>query len=446
MSANRPPTSLTHTGAIAMQPRPTAFWILPALCGLLTCAAAHAGDWPRFRGPNGTGVSADKDVPIQWTATEGVLWKTPIPGRGNSSPITWSDRVFIQSSAADGSKRWLLCLNAVTGEVLWKQSAAGQAAHTHPKNTLASSTPATDGDRVYAVFWDGKDLLLNAYDFKGAPVWSRNLGGFVSEHGAGISPIVYDGKVILADDQGDKTDKPPSRVLAFHAKDGTDAWKAERKSFRASYSTPFILKSDKGESELIVASTAGVTSYNPDDGAEIWNYVWSFPGQPLRTVASPITAGGLVIANAGDGGGDLSLIALRPGGKGDVTKTHLAWEDQKSFSYVPTLLASGDYLYAVNDKGFASCHLAKTGAEVWTHRLNSEMSASPVLIDGKVYAAGEDGEVYVFEATPTAFKLLAKNSLGEGVMSTPAVAGNRLYIHGKDNLFCIGKAGKSAAR
>jgi hypothetical protein len=211
----------------------------------LTCAAAHAGDWPRFRGPNGTGVSADKDVPIQWTATEGVLWKTPIPGRGNSSPITWGDRVFIQSSAADGSERWLLCLNAASGEVLWKQSAAGAAAYTHPKNTLASSTPATDGDRVYAVFWDGKDLLLNAYDFKGVPVWSRNLGGFVSEHGAGISPIVYDGKVILADDQGDKTDKPPSRVLAFHAKDGTDAWKAERKSFRASYSTPFILKSDQ---------------------------------------------------------------------------------------------------------------------------------------------------------------------------------------------------------
>jgi outer membrane protein assembly factor BamB len=433
-----------------MKSRLRALWILSAACGLLSCAAANAENWPRFRGPNGTGVSADKDVPIKWSAAEGVLWKTPIPGRGNSSPIVWGDRVFIQSSAADGSERWLFCLNAASGEVLWKQSAVGRAAHTHDKNTLASSTPTTDGERVYAVFWDGKDLLLNAYDFKGAQVWSRNLGGFVSEHGAGISPIIYDGKVFVADDQGDQTDKPPSMVRAFHAKDGTDAWKAERKSFRASYSTPFILKGDKGEPELIVASTAGVTGYNPDDGAEIWNYVWSFPGNPLRTVASPILAGGLVIANAGEGGaGRRSLLALRPNGKGDVTNTHLVWEDHKSFSYVPTLLASGDYLYGVNDQGFATCNFAKTGAEVWTHRLSKtgiNISASPVLIDGKVYAASEEGDVYVFEATPTAFKLLAKNSLGEGVMSTPAVANNRLYIHGKDNLFCIGKAGKSAAR
>ncbi len=432
-----------------MKARHDLLWILSALCGLFACTAAHADDWPRFRGPNGTGVSADKDVPVKWTATENILWKTPIPGRGNSSPIVWGDRVFIQSSAADGSVRWLFCLNAASGEVAWKQSVAGQTAHMHDKNTLASSTPAADGERVYAVFWDGKDLLLNAYDFTGAKLWSRNLGGFVSEHGAGISPIVYDGKVFVADDQGDQMVKPPSSVLAFHAKDGSDAWKAERKSFRASYSTPFILKGDKGEPELIVASTAGVTAYNPDDGAVIWNYVWSFPRNPLRTVASPILANGLVIANAGEGGAGRSLLALRPDGKGDVTNTSLVWEDHKSFSYVPTLLASGDYLYGVNDQGFAACHLAKTGEEAWKARLSKtgiNVSASPVLIDGKVYAASEEGDVYVFEATPTAFKLLAKNSLGEGVMSTPAVANNRLYIHGKDNLFCIGKAGKSAAR
>ncbi len=431
-----------------MKSRRWALWILSAFGGLLTCAAANADNWPRFRGPNGTGASADKDVPIKWNEKEGVLWKTPIPGRGNSSPIIWGDRVFIQSSAADGTERWLFCLNATSGEVLWKQSSAGKTAHTHDKNTLASSTPATDGERIYVVFWDGKDLLLNAYDFKGAQLWTRNLGGFVSEHGAGISPIVYDGKVFLADDQGDQMVKPPSRVLAFHAKDGTDAWKVERKSFRASYSTPFILKGEKGEPQLIVASTAGVASYNPDDGAEIWNYVWSFPRNPLRTVASPILAGGLIIANAGEGGAGRSLLALRPDGKGDVTKTNLVWEDNKSFSYVPTLLGSGDYLYGVNDQGFASCHQAKTGDEIWKERLSTgiNMSASPILIDGKVYAASEEGDVYVFEASPAAFKLLAKNNLGENVMSTPAAANNRLYIHGKDNLYCIGKASKSAAR
>ena len=429
-----------------MHPRPTAFWILPALCGLLTAAAASAGDWPRFRGPNGTGVSTDKDVPVQWTDKD-VLWKTPIPGRGNSSPIIWGDRLFIQSAAADGSERWLICVNATSGDVLWKKAAPGATAHTHPKNTLASSTPATDGERVYAVFWDGKDLLLNAYDFKGEQVWTRDLGSYESEHGAGVSPIVYDGRVYVADDQGASYDtSAPSAVLAFNAKDGTDAWKAPRKSFRACYSTPFLLQKDKSPAELLVASTAGVTSYNPADGTENWHYTWTFTTHPLRTVASPIEAAGLVIANAGEGGSGRHLIALRTDGKGDVTKTNLAWEDLKSFSYVPTLLASGDYLYSVNDQGFASCHQAKNGDEVWTKRLGSAVTASPVLIDGKVYAIGEDGEVYVFEATPKAFNLLGKSSLGEGVMSTPAEADNRLYIHGKETLFCIGKSGKSTGQ
>jgi outer membrane protein assembly factor BamB len=430
-----------------MHSRSTAFCILSALCGLLTCAIAGAADWPRFRGPNGTGVSADKDVPIQWSEKEGILWKTPIPGHGNSSPIVWGDRLFIQSAADDGSQRWLFCLNAVSGEILWKQAAPGKSAHTHDKNTLASSTPATDGERVYCVFWDGKDLLLSAYDFKGDRVWNRDLGSFASEHGAGVSPIVYDGKIFLADDQGEKIDKPlPCAVMAFNAKDGTDVWKAPRPSFRACYSTPFILGDEKSKAELIVASTAGVTSYNPADGSENWNYVWTFSDHPLRTVASPILAGGLVIANAGEGGKGRNLVALRPGGKGDVTKTNLAWQDERSYSYVPTLLASGDHLYCVNDDGFASCHVAKTGEEVWTKRLNGKVTASPVLIDGKIYAINEDGDAYVFPASPKEYRLLATSSLGERVFSTPAVSNNRLYIRGKDNLICIGKSGKSTGQ
>jgi outer membrane protein assembly factor BamB len=432
-----------------MHPRPTAFWLLTALGGLLcTTAAAHAADWPRFRGPNGTGVAADKDVPVQFSDKDGVLWKVPIPGRANSSPIVWGDKLFIQSASEDGAERWLFCLNADSGEILWKKAAPGSAAHIHDKNTWASSTPATDGERVYAVFWDGKDLQLTAYDFKGQQVWTKDLGGYESEHGAGISPIVYDGKVIVADDQGAKFDQPvPCLVFAFNAKDGSEAWKAPRKSFRACYSTPFIREDDKGKPELIVASTAGVTGYNPADGSENWNYVWSFPNarQPLRTVASPIEAAGLVIANAGEGGKGRSLVAVKPG-KGDVTRTNLVWNDEKSYSYVPTLLASGDYLYCVNDDGFASCHNAKTGEEAWTKRLGGQFFSSPVLIDGKIYAANMAGDVYVFEANPKEYKLLAKNSLGEGVVSTPAVANNRLYIHGANSLFCIGKSNKSTGQ
>ena len=290
-----------------MHRRPTAFWFLPALCG---SAGLHRRprrcDWPRFRGPNGTGVSTDKDVPVQWSDKDGVLWKVPIPGRGNSSPIVWGDRLFVQSAADDGAERWLFCLNANSGEVIWKKTAPGSAAHTHPKNTLSSSTPATDGERVYAVFWDGKEYELDRLRLQAARRSGlRDLGSYESEHGAGVSPMVYDGRVYVADDQGASQNYDTtalSTVMAFNAKDGTDAWKASRKSFRASYSTPFILEAEKGKPELIVASTAGVTSYNPAGGAENWNYVWSFPTHPLRTVASPIAAAGLVIANAGEGG------------------------------------------------------------------------------------------------------------------------------------------------
>ena len=293
-------------------------------------------------------------------------------------------------------------------------------------------------------------MTLTAYDFRsGDQVWIRDLGGYESEHGAGISPMVYDGRVYVADDQGASQNydtTAPSTVMAFNAKDGTDAWKASRKSFRACYSTPFILEAAQGKPELIVASTAGVASYDPAGGAENWNYVWTFPTHPLRTVASPIAAAGLVIANAGEGGQGRSLIALKPGGKGDVTKTNLVWKDEKSYSYVPTLLALGDYLYCVNDDGFASCHDAKTGDEKWTKRLGGHFSSSPVLIDGKVYAVNEDGDVYVFEANPKEYKLLAKNSVGEGVIASPAVSNSRLYIRGANDLICIGKSGKSTGQ
>jgi outer membrane protein assembly factor BamB len=420
-----------------MRNRRLAPWLPAALAGLLALAAAAASDWPRFRGPNGTGASADKDIPIQWSEKENILWKAALPGHGNSSPIVSGDKVFVQSAAADGSERFLLCLDAANGDVLWKKSAPGAAAHTHDKNSLASSTPAADGERVYAIFWDGKDVSLAAYDFKGERQWERDLGPFKSEHGAGMSPIVYDGKVIVNFDQ-DKS----AAVVAFDAKNGKDAWRADRKGFRTCYSTPFVLERDKGAAEVVVSSSAGVTAYDPANGAEKWAYEWSFAKDPLRTVAGPLAAGGLVIANSGAGStGERDTIAVRPGT--DDAKPSLAWQVRKTFPYVPCLLTKGDYLYGVNDAGFALCISAKTGETVFSERLGSPMTASPVLIDGKVYAAGEDGKVYVFEAEPK-FKLLAKNDMGEPVMSSPAAANNRLFVRGKDTLFCVAKPTKSS--
>jgi outer membrane protein assembly factor BamB len=406
---------------------------------VLLSRQASASPWPRFRGPNGTGIAADKDIPVRWTEQDGLLWKVPVPGVGHSSPVVWGDRVFVQSASADGKERLLLCFSTVNGKTLWSRSVPGAPAHAHQFNSLASSTPATDGQRVYAAFWDGKAVWIYAYDLQGHEVWKQKLGGFVSQHGVGTSPMVYRDKVFLAHDQDGAAD-----LIALDARTGKPAWKSPRRPFRASYSTPLILERPGTDPELIVASTAGLTSYSPESGSENWDFSWTFDGNPLRTVASPVFGQDRLFISSGEGGGARHAVAVKASGKGDVSKTNLVWEKKRDFPYVPTMLLSGDYLYLVNDLGIAACHLAATGEKVWDQRLGGSVFASPILIDGKIYAVNDNGTVFVFPAAPT-FKLLAKNSVGESVKATPAVADNRLFIRGIHHLFCIGKTPEKQA-
>jgi outer membrane protein assembly factor BamB len=251
--------------------------------------------------------------------------------------------------------------------------------------------------------------------------------------------MVYGDKVYLLNDQGSEFDDPgaKSEVVALESKTGKLAWKVQRKPFRACYATPFLVEKSGG-TELIVSTTGGLTGYDPGTGKEIWNWNWVFDGMALRTVGSPVVGDGLVFAGSGDGSGARHMVAVKLGGKGDVSKTHLAWEEKKSLPYVPCMLFFGGNLYTVNDRGVAGCYVAQTGKEIWTERLGGGFSASPVLIDGKIFAVAEDGSVYVFPAAPT-FKLLAKNSVGEPVYASPAVADNRLFIRSRTTLFCIGK-------
>jgi outer membrane protein assembly factor BamB len=369
---------------------------------------------------------------LKWSAAEGVLWKTPLPGRGNSSPIVIANRVFLQTASANGSERALVCVDATTGKVVWSRNLPGHSARMHPKNTLASGTPATDGQRVYLASWDGKDLSLVAFDLTGELVWRRDLGHFAGQHGAGHSPIVEGGRVFFVDDQDGS-----AAVFAFDAASGRPLWHVERAAFRACYSTPFVRSTGNG-SELVVASTAGVSAYDPASGDVNWNCQWPFARKPLRTVASPVEGAGLVFANAGDGDGSRDMIAVRPGTKADGGKAEVAWQESKSFPYVPTLLPHGDYLFSVSDSGIAACHQAASGKRIWNERLGSPVSASPILVGDRIYVSGEDGQVYVLAASTT-YRLLAKNSFDEPLMATPAVSDGKLYFRGKDHLFCIGK-------
>jgi outer membrane protein assembly factor BamB len=392
---------------------------------------AFADNWPRFRGPNGTGIANDKDVPVEWNERDGILWKTPIPGAGHSSPVVWHHRIFVQSATPEADGRLLLCVNAADGKVLWSRSMPATRAHINEHNSWASSTPAVDGKRVYAVFWDGHDMLVTAHDLNGKFLWKHDLGSFTSQHGAAVSPMVCNAKVIVANDQDGSAE-----LVALDARTGDVAWQAPRKAFRACYSTPFVLERQGKAKRLIVASTAGITSYDPQTGREDWNWKWPFTGMALRTVASPVATEGLIIASSGDGNGSRDAVAVRANGDGGATRV---WEKKRDMPYVPTMLAWGEYVYWVHDKGLAiGCMVAKTGKTVWSERLGEPVSASPVLIDGKIYVVGEQGTVFVFKAGPT-YQRLAKNSVGEGVMATPAVADNRLFIRGGEHLICIGK-------
>jgi outer membrane protein assembly factor BamB len=423
-----------------MQRSGFSFALLLCLTSFLQPASAIEPTWPRFRGPNGLGTATDMDIPVRFTE-KSVLWKKPIPGLGNSSPVVWGNRLFLQSSSKNGDERMLLCLSTLDGKVLWTKTFPINPAakpKTHAKNSLASATPAVDGERVYALFWDGVDMQLYGLDLEGKQLWQRNLGPYKSQHGPGTSPMVYQKKVYVEHDQDGDAD-----ILAFDALTGKDVWRAKRTAFRACYSVPFVLEKPGKPVELIVGSTAGLTSYDPDNGKENWNWTtWPFAGMALRTVASPIEVDGMIIANSGDGNGDRNTVAIRPQGKGTLTNEVVLWSKTKTYPYVPNLLALGEHLYFVNDGGIANCALARTGEIIWTERLGGNFSASPIMIDGKIFAASEEGTVYVFEAAPK-FQLLAKNVLDEGIIATPAVASRRMFIRGRNSLYCIGDVSTS---
>jgi outer membrane protein assembly factor BamB len=403
---------------------------------LLTLALAPAADWARFRGPNGTGVATDTTIPVRFNDGDGVLWKIAIPGAGNSSPVVSKGKLFLQSASKDGAQRMLLCLDAATGKTLWTRSQPGARAKINKLNSLASSTPAADGDRVYDLVWDGGRQTLMAYDYDGSLQWKQDLGPFTAQHGAGTSPVEFGGRVYVNDDQDG-----PAVLRAFDGKTGKPAWSAERKGHRACYSPPAVRDTAESGKELVVVSTTAITGYDPATGAVNWNWDWTWPegSEMLRTVAAPVMWKDIVYAHGGNGGGNSRIVAVRAGGKGVEPK--LVWEKNRgTFSYVPSMLVVGDRLFAVQDKtGIAGCFDAATGKETWTQRLGGEFYSSPVLIDGKVYLPKNNGDIFVFPAKPK-YELLARNSVGESVLASPAVADGRLYIRGEQHLFCIGQS------
>jgi outer membrane protein assembly factor BamB len=408
--------------------------------GLLSTVSAHAQQWTRFRGPNGTGVSDAKNIPVQWTERD-YDWKITLPGMGHSSPVVWGDKVFLMSANPEDATRYMLCVDAVTGKILWQREYASTPHHLHPRNTFASGTPAVDQQHVYIAWSTPESVTLKAFDHQGNEVWTRDLGTWTSQHGFGSSPIIYQDLVILSNQQqaqqldpGQKAGK--SYMQAFDRQTGEDRWKTPRTTTRVCYSTPCIYQPPTGAPQLLCFSTGdGFYSLNPRDGSPNW----SVPGFQMRTVNSPIVVGDLVLGGNGSGGGGNYVIALR---LGDDPKIAYEVRPPRKAPYVPTPVARGDLVFLFCDRGFVHCLDVRDGREVWVERVSRGFSGSPVRVDDKIYCIDDDGDVIVLAAEPV-FKELARNPLGEPSRSTPAISGGRMFLRTHSHLICIGGGGKT---
>jgi hypothetical protein len=399
---------------------------------LLSAVLLPAENWPQFRGPNGAGISTQKGVPIKWTAKD-YVWQVNLPGIGHSSPIVWEDRVIVTSAANKGEKRFIECYRADTGKPLWSEELGG---NTHPKhglNSFASSTPVTDGKRVYVSWGDNDEYFIVAHDFKsGAEKWRTQLKPSLSKHGHGtaVSPVLFEDLVIILNEQ----DTGPGYIAALDKATGKERWKIERKIEIMTYATPIIIEV-KGEPQLINSCLDdGLMGINPRNG----KVLWSTPGNfDLRTVAMPVHWKGIVYGSCGGGGKGKLMLAVKVGGKGNVTGTHIAWKRQRSLPYVPTPIVYDDHIYMWLDNGIVICADPKTGEEVWNERVGrGDFSSSPVCIDGKIYCSSRTGEFTVIKASPK-YELLGRSQLGEATHATPAISNGRMFLRGFENLYCL---------
>lgn len=385
--------------------------------------------WPRWRGPSGQGLAGPGDYPDSWSDTQNVLWKVEPPGKGNSSPIIWKDRIFLTAAFDGGKRRAVLCLSRADGKLLWQTFAP----ETKPeaaqgKNGYASGTPSTDGERIYAYF--GNNGLF-CVDVEGKQVWHQSLGEMDAMHGMACSPLLHGEHVIVFQDHRSKSG---AFVAAYDKRTGKPVWKTPRQE-KVGWGSPIAVRVGDHD-EIIVSSESRVYAYDPSTGKERW----SCGGNLVEVTPTPVVGHGLLFCCSGRAG---PTLAIRPGGSGDVSKANVAWKVNTASPFIPSPLVYGDYLYMVNDMAsVARCFEARTGKLMWQERLGTAakegFSASPVAANGKVFFTNDSGETFVLAAGPE-FKLMHVNKLNERTLASPALLDGRWYFRTDRHLFCIGK-------
>lgn len=388
--------------------------------------AAAQKFWPRWRGPSGQGIAADAGYVDTWSDKDNVLWRARVQGRGHSSPIVWDDRIFLTTAYNDG-RAAILAFQRSDGRQLWEAVVPDRTQeYLHPKNSNASATATTDGSRVYA-FFGNKGVM--AVDFSGRIIWHRSLGRFENYHGTAGSPLLYKDRLILFQDHA-----AGGFVTALGAADGRPLWRTPRRG-SVGWSTPVAIHAFDHD-EVIVSSQSSVDAYDPETG----RLLWSARGNTYEVIPTPVAGHGLVFCSSGRAG---PTLAIRPGGTGDVTRTHIAWESPRGSPLVPSPLLYGDYLYVVNDmSSIATTFEAATGKLMWQGRLGVAMregfSASPVGVDGKVFFTNDEGETFVLKAGPT-FELLHVNRMNAQILASPALVDGRWYFRTDRELLAIGR-------
>lgn len=390
-----------------------------------------AENWPRFRGPGGSGISSQQGLPVEWSDAD-YEWKTDLPGRGHSSPCIWDDHLFLTSATDEGRTRILLDIDVNNGDVRWSRSVESATHPIHDLNSYASGTPTTDGKYVYVLFVSDEQMQVTACDFQGNQIWQRDLGPFFQRddqvHGCGASPIVFEDLVIIANQQDG-----PASIIALDSSTGHTRWKNDRTLRMTAHSTPVLLRRPNSEPRLFVSNLGdGIAALNPKNG----ELLFRADVLDARCVGSPLVAGELVLATSGGGGRGTSMGAVPIDSSGDLDLSSAVWTRNRALPYVPTPIAVDESVFLWGDNGVVVCLEAKTGEETWTSRVAGNYSGSPVCADGRIYCVAQDGTVAVIEASQE-FRLLARNSLGERSHSTPAIAAGRMFIRGFEHLFCL---------
>lgn len=381
-------------------------------------------NWPAWRGPRGDGSSLEKDVPVTWSATQNIVWRAPLPGKGHASPVVWGDRIFVVTALQE--QRLLLCLDRSNGNALWQRVVLeAPLEKINRLNSYASSTPATDGEKVYVSFLDRDKMFIAAYDFEGNEVWAVRPGLFSSMHGYCSSPTLWKDKIIVNGDHDG-----PAYIIALERATGKTIWKAPRPNLTRSYCTP-IIRQIGGRNQLVLSGNKCVAGYDPDTGVQHW----IVDGPTEQFVASLVYNGELLFMTAGFP--DHFIQAIRPDGLGNVTSTHVAWQTDKDCSYVPSPIVVGPYFLVVSDTGVATCFEAATGQVIWRQRLEPHYSASLVTANGLVYFLSDKGVMTIIKPGPQ-LEIIARNEIGEDMRASPTISGGRIFLRGLQHLYCIG--------